>query len=603
MTDEKKALPAPRSWRKLRAGEIFWMAAAVLVLAGCVAIGWYFRHGQLLLVNGLDVPVVVEIDGGRTALGPGERGMLRLSLGAHEARVLSPSGALIDEDAITIAHAGTEAFQAYNVLGAAPLFVETVEYTSRATPDKEPTIAFHGGHRFVAVEHVDYLFEKPPQSLQVQQPSGVVHKIYVDVLAGGWRSTVGYLLSREPARAADVATALTLAAPDDIGTLATVVQVVTASSGPAAGAHLAQKYRDAHPGNEELHRAYQSCKMRLGLDGELSEEYTKWYERSDKGPAASSLLARVLPPREARAVLDEALTRHADAAVLLLRKARIAVFEGQLAEADALFQRAAGSEDYRYYADEHAYALVALGRTGEAISRIAALLGKEKATDLALLYAQLARLPDAGQLPSPPWTYVDELSDASGAPWRKAWARSALGEPPGSTASPSGRDFVETLQLQAGQSAAVSWSTSAALPPDQTPTLHPTVALLLGAEFLRAGDADLADRLLAPHPELLLSIRAIAEYVMTGAEPPGLFRLSPEQRAALDFVRGRKLESEGKPAEALYEAARRRDAFRSVVSRAMSSWAKPTPPGAAPTPPGAAPTSPAAVQTPPRPKK
>ena len=57
---------------------------------------------------------------------------------------------------------------------------------------------------------------------------------------------------------------------------------------------------------------------------------------------------------------------------------------------------------YPRFIHDHARSLVALKRTPEAVALVVRSLAGDDATfALALLYSQLARLPDAGSLPAP----------------------------------------------------------------------------------------------------------------------------------------------------------------------------------------------------------
>ncbi|AUX46437.1 uncharacterized protein SOCE26_079430 [Sorangium cellulosum] len=551
----------------------------VCVLLGLAAGGYYLRHAPLWVVNGLDLPVVVEIDGARREIGPGERSSSWTSTGMHRVRVLTREGAVIDEGAFWMEEAGSNALHVVNVLGAAPVYVETVEYTRRTDErtDKERKIEFLGGRPFASRYDVDYVFEAPPQSLSTKSYSGNLLKTHADVAPGGWRSTAGYFsANQQPDVAASLARAVSRAQPGDPTARAAARHFTEAMGGEVAGAALAAAWRNEMPRDEEVHRGYQNTMMRLDRTAEVIDEYRTLYAAGDKGPEATSLLARVLPPSEARGVLDEALGRHPEAPLLLLYKGLIETFELRHAEADVLFTRAEASPSYVYFVEEHAVALVALGRVKEAAERLSRVTEKsiaEKQDDLvlAVAYARVAELAPA-EAPVPAWTYVDRLAAQPNGAWRGLWARSLLGKAP--VASMDDRDTADVVHIhhEAGESAAKAWSACASAGPEALRRIDATVAILLGTELARAGDMDMAERLLAPRRELQTPWRALVDHVITGAETPGLGRLSPEHRAALDFVRARALQAAGQPADVLLESAARRDVLRGVVTRAMARW-------------------------------
>ncbi|WP_437672075.1 hypothetical protein [Sorangium sp. So ce131] len=565
----------PPRWRSTN------VPAALLVclLLGLAGSGYYLRHAPLWVVNGLEVPVVVEIDGARREVGPGERSSSWTSTGMHRARVLTREGAVIDEGAFWMEEAGSNALHVYNVLGAAPVYVETVEYARRTDDrrEKEPKVEFLGGRPFASRYGVDYVFEAPPSSLSTKSSSGNLLKTHADVAPGGWRSTAGYLsANQQPDVAAGLARAVSRAQRGDLAARAAALHFTEAVGGQVAGAALAAAWRDEMPKDEDAHRSHQSYMLRLGRTAEVIDEYRAWYAAGDKGPEAASLLARVLPPSEAHVVLDEALGRHPDAPPLLLRKALIEVFELRHAEADVLFKRAEASPSYVYFVEEHAIALVALGRVKEAAERLSRAAEKsfaEKQNDLvlAVTYARVAELAPA-EAPVPAWTYVDRLAATPNGAWTGLWARSLLGKAP--MASMDDRDTADMVRIhhEAGESAAKAWSACASAGPTALQRIDATVAILLGTELARAGDMDMAERLLSPRRELQVPWRALVDHVITGAENPALGRLPPEHRAAIDLVRARALQAAGQPADVLLESAARRDVLRGVVTRAMASW-------------------------------
>jgi hypothetical protein len=112
--------------------------------------------------------------------------------------------------------------------------------------------------------------------------------------------------------------------------------------------------------------------------------------------------------------------------------------------------------------------------------------------------------------------------------------------------------------------------------------LSPGTAVLLAAEFSRAGDPDLGAAILERDVGHWLPTDAVFSFVRTGEKHPNFWRLDPELRAALAFVRARHLASRGEPSADLLAEAESNDLFKAVVSRAMASW----PPVAPPVPAG-----------------
>lgn len=566
--------PEPPSWLTPAAA----LAAAGAILGG---VAYYFQHGPLWVLNGLDVPIVVEIDGSRRELGPGAKASAWESTGVHRVRVLTKEGALIEEDAFHMAQSGSSACNVYNVLGAAPLYLQNIEYSSSPSKtDKEPTIEVFAGQRFVAKTGVDYVFEEPPRSISVKNAYGVIVKRHAGVGSGGWRMAAGYLAGKgQLDAAASLAQAVSRAEPLDASAAATASQLTERAAGLSAAAAMAAKQLAAAPQLEELHRQHQNQQMRLGKLAELQQEYRKWYDAGDRGPAAAAMLARVLPPVEARAVLDEALARHPDAPELLLRKGIIAAYQGEYADADALFAKAVKSPLYPPYASTHTAVLVALGRPQDAERILARLLADTSDTALAVAYVQLNQLP--GMDANAGWKPLHQLAAAPERAWLGPWTSSLFGD----RATPAEDDVtsadVVKIHSSAGSNPVIAWRMCAEAHPGALVNIDLNAAVLLGAESARVGDLDMAERLLSRRADLPVPWRAIAEHIRSGAEIPGAWRLDHDERAALAFVRSRALAAAGQPAQTELDLAKRLNLLPGVLSRALLSWPPPDPePGA-----------------------
>src|SRR6185503_15308503 len=104
--------------------------------------------------------------------------------------------------------------------------------------------------------------------------------------------------------------------------------------------------------------------------------------------------------------------------------------------------------------------------------------------------------------------------------------------------------------------------------------LNGVVAVLVAAELARAGDVSLADRILAGREDIAAPPSALLRYILSDAEHADLWRLQPEMRAALDFVRTRRLDEQGQPSAALLQAVTRGDVLQGFVTLARKAWPK-----------------------------
>ena len=64
-------------------------------------------------------------------------------------------------------------------------------------------------------------------------------------------------------------------------------------------------------------------------------------------------------------------------------------------------------------------------------------------------------------------------------------------------------------------------------------------------------------------------------YLHSGEESPELREMDLECQAAVDLVRGRALDAQGKPSKDRYQAAKSEDLLQGVVSRAADGWPRP----------------------------
>ena len=74
---------------------------------------------------------------------------------------------------------------------------------------------------------------------------------------------------------------------------------------------------------------------------------------------------------------------------------------------------------------------------------------------------------------------------------------------------------------------------------------------------------------------LRLPPSAVLDYVLQAIEHPMFYRIELEERAALDFVRGRRVAQLGGDPAFLYAAARRRDVLHGWVHRLLDAWKAP----------------------------
>src|SRR5262245_48899915 len=124
----------PKHVRKRDA--IILSATLVTSIGGLGLLYGSCSYQKVWLVNGLDIPVDVEISGDRSKVEAGSRTSVTLHAGVRHVRVHSTDGRVLEEGPITIP-SGQDVV-AYNVLGAAPLYFAMVRYSRSPDKDNDP---------------------------------------------------------------------------------------------------------------------------------------------------------------------------------------------------------------------------------------------------------------------------------------------------------------------------------------------------------------------------------------------------------------------------------------------------------------------------------
>ncbi len=378
-------------------------------------------------------------------------------------------------------------------------------------------MTFFGGQRVAAQREVDYLFEDPPHSLQVQHGTSLT-RIAVMQGKGGYRSTTSYLSEHgEPARAAENRRAAARAVPGDADTMAVALQATELAQGMDAAIGFAREALAQRPGRlRPPPRVPVPDAPRRPHRGDARRVPRPLRSRPE-------LRRRRRAPRPRRAgrrgprLADEVVKAHPGDAHATFMAAWFAHQAGDHATADALLSKVTGDPFYERYLHDHALSLVALHRTPDALALVAHAIEKENDGQLhtALLYHQLARLPDAGSPPAPPLSYLEALATKPGGEAVLPLAWSLVGEARGTVKIDRPRDNetaqVVQIHVAAGNDPAQAWKLCADAAHATLGRVFPTVAILLAAEFARAGDQALAERMLLGRPDILIPPSAILE--------------------------------------------------------------------------------------------
>lgn len=536
---------------------------AALVVGAIATLAIVRSRQRVWFVSGLDVPVEIDVDGTQFEVGPKQRVDRSIATGIRVVQV-RVGGEVVDETALDVPP--MHDVVAYNILGAAPVYAQTIVYSSYTNSNRDNQVTFLGGTTAIVRDKVDYAFTEPPRSISVK--GGDRHtREHVDVAPEGWPQTVGYLATQgDMTKASRVLRAVARLEPDHPAVVA-YQHLVVMGEGPTVAAQLKRRARDAKPDELDSHYVYQRAMRRLGRSAELVAEYAERHQRAPDSPLAGALYAAVLGADEGRALADQLVARFPQSAEVREVAARIAYVTGDHARVvEVLGMPGEGPRTL----DEHAGSLVALGRAGEAFELLSkAPAAREGEASIALTHGELAALTGS--------TAARRPDDEHG----RAWVQSLLGEAVQLQKKGEEPDaFITTVDIQrlALKNPAEALAIAASAPTLALRLVHPAITMLLVGELVRVGNLAEAMRLLTITEASTIADQAVIDYAATGAEHPDLWRLDPEQRAAIDLGRARAAAQSGAPTAELLESIKRRDPLHGPVTTALRQWPPAAPP-------------------------
>ena len=315
-----------RSWNimaKVPMGSLtyFWQRAvalgviALILAASSSAIDEY-GHATLHVVNGLDRPVSVELRGAtaRATVLPGEQTPIRTTVGKHQLDIRD--GDRVIESSVVDLPRGRSAV-AWNVLGAAPLYVDHETYSKDgASPsDNAPTPQVLCGQSLIVGKDVDYVFSTPPKELSLPSGSSSVVKTHMGIAPGGWRSCINYLASLGGlAKGAWLTLQLARATRATAAAMGPEIDSALAVL-PTAEAEAFAKDLLTRDDTLEANRIYQNVLLESHQQARASAEYDA---RLAVKPGADSeyLALRVRPEDQQRKTVDAVVARFPEHAYL-----------------------------------------------------------------------------------------------------------------------------------------------------------------------------------------------------------------------------------------------------------------------------------------------
>ena len=271
------------------------MGLCLVILAAGLAVQNEYRrqHRRIDVLNGLGKPVLVALDGGAPVEFK-QAGTLPVAEGRHHVRI---TGAVEEEFDVDV---GAGYFQRWtssprwviNPGGAVPLTSTTVHYAAKPGP---PQVRLLVGERFVALPHVDYAFEAPPATLNVDSVQSDVVKEVLDQVSGIPPETIfrAALKSSSPDKVLTYGEAVLLRNPNDGGFSALYYNTAIGENEAARALRFLKKGLAERPVCIPWHRAYQQIEEFSGNSAALEAQYEELLNQEPTSAALLYLTARV----------------------------------------------------------------------------------------------------------------------------------------------------------------------------------------------------------------------------------------------------------------------------------------------------------------------
>jgi tetratricopeptide (TPR) repeat protein len=537
-------------------------------------------------VNALDIPVSVTVDGARLLPIPsGGRTSKGLVSGLHRVEVRTVDGKPLEQGELYV-QSNLDRAVVWNVLGAAPLYMQSYVYTRRARSSSRPLVTTYAGTRLVDQEHVDYLFATPPRSISTKG-GGSVTKVQLAEAPGGWRTSLTVLENEERyALLAKLGEALLQVDPTREEPFEAALKGWYHQEGPEAALAFLRRTMKAHPDLLPAHEKYQQFLQALGERERVRGFYAGLLE---KAPASDSvvvqfLLAGVEPPAEALARLEKLVEQEPTRGRLRRERARLRFLTGRyedaVADYEALLEPKKPVEPD--VASAYLRSLVALGRAPAALTLAAGFGEAEAKPDwrIVILYGRLSGFVPEAEWPKDLPFFVERANAGRSDRLIPVWIAARLGQEVSEAdlrALPDD-EMRQALAIQkaAWKSAEQAWRESHNASVSTLEMLDTSTTLLLAAEFERVGATALAGKLfgtLALHTPLSREELRTAVFAPEGEAV--LAHLDPEWRAAVLLARARRMDAQGLDSRDTYAAVARSDILQGVVTSAMRQWTRP----------------------------
>jgi hypothetical protein len=550
------------------------LAASCAALFGMASTLWASQHATVYVFDGLPVPVVATIGGQTVQIAPDSHAAIVVGSGTQQVAITTLDGRPVEAGSIE-ARAGEDVL-AWNVLGAAPLYLEQVVYgSSLYQPPTGPDPELACGRTDIHWGSVDYAFREPPSSIQMQSQYGTETHSHADVAPGGFRLCAALLASRRQyAEAVSLLTHVASAMPptDTMAVLELADYVLRVGGQYEDTLPMLTSARMAMPNDVTVHRAYQDAMVAIGRRDEVRSEYEARATADPTSGDAAYLAVRLETHPGELDTYASLVQRFPDHGLLLRAYGYTLYDQHRCLEATEVWSRPAALVEGESMTLPRAACLISLGRAAEAAQ---------------LVDETTQRMPQAAETFAP--AYVAAAMAGGASDPRLVLSRADFSDDPGARMRATLQaglpvDRTQLSSLDGPDRDLTEIFFVAALDPDRALALaltlprtsirqlpEPLFVLLYGEACRRDAQSPVAIALAAGSPLGPNRTDLLRTFVATGTENTEITELYPDVRAGAWVVRARATTNEEERVRLLARVPRD-DVFGAWATRAMSGW-------------------------------
>jgi hypothetical protein len=559
------------------------LAGVVAVLIGALNAFGSMRYNTVQIVNALPRIVEARVGSAPPVMVWSQRTEnVRVKVGLQDV-VMKVDGRVIERGQIEVKR-GYDV-DAWNVLGAGPVFREDVVYTAKSSPAQSPAAEeppLLCGEHTILQHRVDYVFTAAPPTLSMSENEGTAHRSRV-ALAELPPLFCIYKLhaTGSPAQAEALASSIAAALDYDFDTVDRLIEFFVSHGDAKEATDLLTAGRARHDEMIEYQRLYQTQEIYHGRRAQLVQEFR---ERASAHPDSADdayLLGRLLGGSEADHFVTESQARFPRHPYLLRSAAFRALWHGEYAEVERLVDEL-HSVDPKMWPealDLELRALAASGKLDKARGLVNEALSSPRLENSSrfelVVDAQLLGNFEPKSATDGPLASLHGQSDAETGELRLAARVNACGlvmaEDLSSVQDKELRSRLD-LEMKVRQSPDAALEQVASSGDSQQGVTPVSWALLLCEATRRDPNHPALKRLLNWSPHGPAGAAALIAYVEHGTTSDELEDFEPEVLAAADYVRSRAAAPGSKERKALRTRAAQEDMLRGPVSVAMNDW-------------------------------